>query len=152
MVVMSAKPTKMVAYAARELTEHVERATGVRLSIVADGDGVDDALSRIYIVGTEAVRALGYAPDTLAPEAFVLCIEGPCLYVFGREEADAEPLRDNVPKGVLFGVYELLERYMGVRWMWPGELGIVILRYKTLTIEDNRDNEQVPRLCFRHIR
>ncbi len=151
-VVTAATPSKMAAYAARELVDHIEKATGARLAIVAEGNALDAPPYRVYVGVTEAAKALGYGPETLAPDTFVLRTEGSGLYVFGREDADAEPLRADVPSGTLFGVYELLERYAGVRWMWPGELGTVIPHHETLTIEDHLDEEQAPRLRFRSIR
>ena len=33
-------------------------------------------------------------------------------------------------------VAEFLERYLGVRWLWPGELGEVIPKSKELTVRD----------------
>jgi hypothetical protein len=32
------------------------------------------------------------------------------------------------------GVYDLLENYLGVRWLWPGKLGEVIPSRKNLTL------------------
>ncbi len=150
-VVTAAAPSKMAAYAARELVGHIEKATGVRLDIVSEGGENGFALSRVYVGVTEASKALGYAPDKFAPDVFVLRTAGPNLHVFGGEDKDAEPLRDDVPSGTLFGVYELLEEYVGVRWMWPGELGTVTPRHETLAIADNLNKEQAPRLRFRQI-
>jgi hypothetical protein len=35
--------------------------------------------------------------------------------------------------GTLFAVYDWLDTQMGVRWLWPGELGTVVLRKSTLS-------------------
>ena len=150
-LVTAAKPSKMALYAVMEFVAHVEKATGVRLTVLNEEDARNTSLSRIYIGVTDTAKALGYIPETLAPDVFVLRAEGPHLYVFGREVAAAEPLRDDVPSGTLFGVYELLERYAGVRWMWPGELGTVIPRHNTLAIGDTLNEEHAPPLRFRHI-
>lgn len=150
-VVTAAAPSKMADYAARELVEHIEKATGTRLDIVAEGSGESTAPCRVYVGATAAAKALGYAPESLPNDAFVLRTKGPDLYVFGREEQDAEPLRNDVPSGTLFGVYELLERYAGVRWMWPGQLGTVVPAMDSLAIAESLNEEQAPRLRFRNI-
>ncbi|NUQ02235.1 MAG: DUF4838 domain-containing protein, partial [Armatimonadetes bacterium] len=66
-------------------------------------------------------RAAG-APAEAEPNAFRLTVRGESIFIAGRDDP-GEPLRDDVSAGTLFGVYELLERVLGVRWLWPGELG-----------------------------
>lgn len=151
-VITATPPSKIAAYAATELIAHVEKATGVRLQVIGEDELADESLCRIFIGVTKEAKSLGYAPDSLTPDTFILRTNGPRLYVFGREEPDADPLRANVPSGTLFGVYELLERYVGVRWMWPGDLGTVVPRHETLAIEGGLNEKQTPRLCFRQIR
>ena len=42
-----------------------------------------------------------------------------------------------VHSGTLLGVYEVLEDYLGVRWLWPGDLGTYVPRRNTIVIPDN---------------
>lgn len=36
--------------------------------------------------------------------------------------------------GTLFGTYEFLEEFMGVRWLWPGELGTYVPKTNNIEI------------------
>ena len=42
-------------------------------------------------------------------------------------DGTGNPERRGTVAGTLFGVYDFLERKCGVRWLWPGELGTVVV-------------------------
>lgn len=60
--------------------------------------------------------------DALPANAFLMESRQDALFLAGRDEP-GNPLHDDVNSGTLFAVYEWLERQLGVRWVWPGELG-----------------------------
>ena len=150
-VVTADEASPTARYAAEELVGHVARATGVTLNTVPEAEAPEDVHSRIYIGATETARARGFDPDRLPRETYILRSVGNDLFILGRED-DGDPLRqDNPNAGTLFGVYEFLERFLGVRWLWPGELGAYVP--KTDTIEFWSVNETAaPALDFRGIR
>ncbi len=53
--------------------------------------------------------------------------------------------------GTLFGVYALLEQDVGVRWLWPGELGTVIPARRTVAVASGQ-RRSAPALAIRIIR
>jgi len=53
--------------------------------------------------------------------------------------------------GTLFGVYDILETNMGVRWLWPGKLGEVIPHRKNLSLPP-LDESVKPLLWFKEWR
>jgi hypothetical protein len=57
------------------------------------------------------------------------------LFIAGGDAA-GDPLNDNTSAGTLFGVYEWLERDLGVRWLWPGVLGTIVPRTASLHVHD----------------
>lgn len=120
-IVMPAEPLPVERYAADELTYHVERATGVLLPIVAEGDA-PEADAYVYIGAADAAARAGIDLTDLAWEETVLRTDGNRLFIAGQDE-DGDPLANDTNAGTLWGVYELLERELGVVWMWPGELG-----------------------------
>ena len=75
-------------YAAEELRDWIERLTGVRLTVASRGTGKAIVLEK------------GMDDD----DAFRLHVEGRRLYVTGGK------------RGILYGVYELLETYGGIGW------------------------------------
>ena len=48
------------------------------------------------------------------------------------------------------GVYEILESDLGVRWLWPGELGTYVPRRSTIVLAA-RDKTVKPRLVYRNL-
>lgn len=149
-VVTAENPLPVVAYAAEELVRHVEKATGVRLPLTTESHLPTEPPGRVYIGPTRASLALGLDPSHLPPEACILrSVEG-ALFIVGHD-SPGDPLARDTLAGTLWGVYEFLERRLGVRWLWPGELGCFVPRRETLTAGEW--NETVlPRFLQRHLR
>ncbi len=133
-VVTADAPTETAQYAARELVWHVEQATGVQLERVAESSAPSAPHTRVYIGDTDTARRNGIDPEQLPREAYLLRSVGNDLFIVGQED-DGDPLREENPHvGTLFGVYEFLESVLGVRWLWPGELGTYIPKTNTITL------------------
>ena len=54
------------------------------------------------------------------------------------------------PLSVLYGVCGLLERHLGVRWLWPGELGEIVPQQKTVCV-GQLDETSVPAFPVRWV-
>ena len=106
-----------VRYAAEELRDFTEKTTGVRLEIFGMGGRfVETPLPKKAVVlevesgksppkknGPTVQRFNGSTVQQ--PDAFRIHVEGNRLRISGGS-----------PRGVLYGVYELLERFAGCRW------------------------------------
>lgn len=163
-IVTGAKPSQLATYAVKELVEHVEKATGQKLPVAIETEIPSGFDSRIYIGVSEAARKQGIDPDTLQIEEYVLRTVGNDFYILGKELNPEDyhgtrprysepwsPLSTEcVHSGTLLGVYELLERHLGVRWLWPGELGTYVPRRETVTIPQI-DQTVKPRLFYRNL-
>ena len=139
-IVLADRPTEVARYAANELVYHVQRATGARLPIVRESARQGEAAtaagsSCIYIGDTAAARAAGIVAAQLAPETFVLRTAPNALFIVGGDAA-GDPLDRDTAAGTLFGVYEWLEHDVGVRWLWPGELGTCVPKVGSLRARD----------------
>ncbi len=151
-VVIADDASATARYAADEFVEHVERATGRRLTIATEGAVPASYAGRVFIGDTVAARQEGIAPDTLGGDVFVLRTRGTDLYVVGKEDQEVDPLDERQPYGgTLFGVYELLERYLQVRWLWPGELGTFVPSTDTVVLGP-LDEVVAPALRWRRFR
>ncbi|MGI5820172.1 MAG: DUF4838 domain-containing protein [Armatimonadota bacterium] len=148
-IVIPAEPLPVAQYAAEELAYHVERATGVALPIVTE-DAVPEAESFVYVGATDAAREAGIDVDALAFEETVLRAEGNALIIAGQDEG-GDPLAQDTNAGTLWGVYELLERELGVVWMWPGELGTHVPEADEVVVAD-LDERFEPWLIQRNVR
>ena len=148
-VVTADEPTPTASYAAEELVRHIAWATGVSLPTVLESEAPEDVHSRVYLGDTETGRTFGLDPERLPRETFVLRSVGNDLFITGRE-SDGDPFAEHNPDvGPLFGVYEILERFLGVRWLWPGELGTYVPRTDVVRIPAI-DEMSAPALRFRH--
>lgn len=151
-VVIANDPTPMAEHAAEELVLHVEKATGVRLEIAQESAVPDTPPSRIYVGVTAAAREHGIDVAALPDDASILRTVGDDLYVLGDEHEDDDPLARIAKTGTRDGVLELLERYVGARWLWPGELGTYVPKTETLVIDEDLDEVIEPAFDFRRFR
>ena len=149
-IVTADLPSAVVRYAAQELIYHVERATGAKLAIVTEAAAKADPRARIFLGDTAAARAAGIKAGTLAAETFVLRNQSNALFIAGND-GSGDPLERDTSAGTLFGVYEWLERDLGVRWLWPGELGTYVPKSRRITARVI-DETIAPRFFQRHLR
>ncbi|WP_145928969.1 DUF4838 domain-containing protein [Termitidicoccus mucosus] len=142
----------VVAYAAQELAWHIEKATGARLPVVSESQlhKTSPAVC-IHLGDTAAAHAAGIESRLLPPETFVLRSTPAALIIAGGDGL-GEPLGTGTPGGTLFGVYEFLERELGVIWAWPGELGTYVPKKPDLAVRDEVDLTLAPPFLQRHVR
>ncbi len=150
MIVTADHPSRVVRYASEELVSHVEKATGLRLEIHAESEANAALPTRIYIGDSHAVREAGINVGKLAAEAFVLRVKDDAVFIAGND-GGGDPLDADTLAGTLWGVYEWLDRDVGVRWLWPGELGTHVPRTKTV-VAKTCDETISPRLFQRRLR
>lgn len=150
-LVIPALPQDCVSYAARELATHIAKATGTQPRIISESEILGQHMSNgcIFLGDTTLARS-SIDLSRLALEACVLRTVGNNLCIAGRD-GPGDPLDRDVTAGTLFGVYEFLEKYLKVRWLWPGDLGTVVPQTVSLRIP-SVDEETSPRLMQRHVR
>jgi hypothetical protein len=163
-IVTAVKPSPVAAYAVDELVAHVKQATGERLPVVAETAIPGGYASRVFVGVTEAAKKQGIDAGKLPIEEYVLRTVGADLYIVGKELRPEEyhgtrprysepwnPLAmECVHSGTLLGVYDILESDLGVRWLWPGELGTYVPRRSTIVLAA-RDKTVKPRLVYRNL-
>jgi hypothetical protein len=124
---------------ADELIRYIEKVTGVKLEIFEENKPLPVG-KKLILIGDSALTAKYNVSSTDLP------LEGFRIKTFPEGLAIVGRIPDNnlsgglyVPKysaswGVLFGVYDFLERFCGVRWYYPDVLGIYIPKITTLSI------------------
>lgn len=132
-VILPDDPYPIAEYAAQELVYHVHQATGVELPVVREHQAAMVQGGRIYVGGSRAATLAGIEHQHLDDEVFVVRgATDDVLYITGRD-GDGAPLSDgNIHSGTLWGVYEVVERVLQARWLWPGELGTHVPRTGTV--------------------
>ena len=127
----------IATYAAEELIEHVALRTGVSLPLINESDLLEDSkdqVYRIFIGSTRHAQWAGIDVSGLKPEEAVIRISKTDLFIAG-EDGPGDPLDGgHAWSGTLWGVYDFLDRELGVRWLWPGELGTFVPRSNNLVV------------------
>jgi len=95
-------------FAAEELANHLEKMSGAKLPIVTDAEPLPR--HAILLGRPRYLAKLTAKPNwrKLGQEEYLLQVKGDYLIITGGR-----------PRGALYGVYSLLEDYLGCRWFAP---------------------------------
>ncbi|MBT3377650.1 MAG: DUF4838 domain-containing protein [Lentisphaerae bacterium] len=150
-IVIPDDPLPVVSFAAEELNYHLKRATGTVLPVVAEKKAPDNGA--LVILGScRATVDAGIGTTALEPNTWILKLKGNRFLLAG-DDSDGPAawiLHGNRTRvGTLFAVYQFLERHLGVKWLWPGELGEVIPPTVDVTVDQW---DEVGRPPFVHTR
>lgn len=133
-IVIAEDRTKAEEHAAAQLKEYLQKITGRPLSIVPEAE--QNAEPAIYVGRTRFAAAHG-------------------MNDYGREEYHLKTIgRDLViaggrPRGVLFGTYEFLERFAGVRYLSVNFEHVP--KAAAVTVAGGTDLRQAPPFTYRDI-
>ena len=121
-----------VAMAAAELQDYIYQATGAKLAIINEpGEPM------ICLGGNPASRAEGLSVADIPLEGFRIVTRGRNLYILGPDTGDDERTPGGgTSTGTRNGVYTFLEKFVGIRWLMPGEHGDYVPKTADLTIAD----------------
>ena len=152
-IVVGDSPTRLARYAAEELRTQIEKTSGRRLAVIREKDLPAKEERSVILVGDSKLAAsLGYETSKIEPESTIVKTIGNQLILIGGDRGDFDIRRYvNNATGTLYAVYDFLEHDLGVRWLWPGELGTVAPARKTIRIADT-DRGYSPPLIQRNIR
>ena len=139
-VVVAADAAPAVWFAAEEMTNLLSAVLGapipVRQSPSASG-------TSIFLGDSEWSRAAGIDVASLVRDAFVIKADGSRIYIAGRDDPEKDPRKLVLAGGwgsvlyeraTSFGVYEFLERFAGVRFYFPGELGTIVPKRASIEV------------------
>src|SRR5215831_2644446 len=148
-IIVPEKPSPVVANAARVLRAHIKQMSGAELPIRTENQitGSPSQDQAWVLVGEgKLAKKLGLTSKDLGPGGIVQSAKGNVLALFGT---DTHPPSD--PNGTRYAVTTFLEDKLGVRYLWPGELGKVVPHQKTITVADF-EFRFTPKLAQRRIR
>jgi hypothetical protein len=127
---------RTIGHVADTVVEYVRKSTGATLPIVdvARGAPPEEGV-RLWIGRSEYVDGrLGGKLDGLDPSGYLIraCGERDVIIVGPTAE------------GTEFGTYEFLERFVGVRWLFPTEVGEHVPERLALTVPADTDVQDEP--------
>jgi len=116
----------VATYAAEELAFHIELATGAKLKTVRESEigNLAPETPRIFVGVSSRLKEEGVDVTSLKPEETRIFSKESDFFIAGND-SDGDPLDlEFIHSGTLWGVYEILQRTLDVRWLWPGNHGI----------------------------
>ncbi|MBR7108024.1 MAG: DUF4838 domain-containing protein [Lentisphaeria bacterium] len=119
-------------FAAEELNHHLKKSTGVTLPVTAFSKR-SSALHSIFLgIKPAKVRRLR------GNHYFIVHFEDGNIFIYGDDrikDYTRASRNGSLRQGTLMGVYEFLERAVGCRWLWPGELGEYVPAKRRIAIK-----------------
>ena len=160
-IVVADAPTCAAQFAAAELQHHVAKMTGAVLPIVGASQPVKGV--RVLVGGSKATAALGLPGRPLTAQEYVIRLTPKTVVLMGRDASRKTKVRYGgddpqayrtwpglfEEQGTCYAVYDFLERFCGVRWFRPGDLGMVCPTSPTLEVR-GENVQRAPVIKYRH--
>ena len=145
-IILAKQPTRAAQLAAFEIQRHVRLITGATIPI--QGESEEARGIQILIGESEKTRANRLNTQELKPQEYVVQFLPRAIMMVGRDAPQFDEViydmenpaaMKGLPgfweeQGTLYAAYDFLEKFCGVRWVNPTELGTVHPEAKTLTI------------------
>ncbi|HEX9971405.1 MAG TPA: DUF4838 domain-containing protein [bacterium] len=128
-IVLNSGATEAERFAALEMQTYLRKISGAEIPIKIDSVKLHE--NQILVGQSRLTKEWGINTEELGREGFRIKTKDNNLVLVGRDDA-----------GTQFAVYTFLEKYLGVRWFWPGELGEIVPKMKTIAIEQIDDTEE----------
>ena len=113
-----------VLRAAKELQTYVQKTSGVELEIATTGMKPQNPVEiRLGVTPVKPKSGGDAATRIVHEDGYSITAAGRIITITGGS-----------PRGTLYGVYDFIERALGVRWFMPTELGEDIVHAKTIRV------------------
>lgn len=137
-IVAGKSPTAQ--FAAKEIADALSGVFGVALKPVSK----PDPKKSFHICPGDTILAasLKIDPKNFDRDGFVIRTAGNKILIIGNDHPAKDPYRntsgygDRGERGTLFGAYEFLERFAGVRYFFPGKVGTCTPEAKKLELPE----------------
>lgn len=119
-----------VKAAAATLADYVRQASGAVLPMVEESALPEEVTGTLVLVGPTKRWPVTF-PQGFDADGFIIAARGRAVSICGPSDF-----------GTQFGVYDLLERSLGVRWLLPGDSGTDVPARRTIVIPEGRVQDQ----------
>lgn len=138
-IVIASEAPPVVRFAAAELQKYLSEILGGPLAVTH----IPQPQKKKIFLGLEQFSRLPVRPQQkLVRDAFFILNRQDGIYIGGRDDPRQDPQKtlektiwaQGYERATLFGVYDFLERFAGVRFYFPGRLGTIVPQAKSLKI------------------
>jgi len=137
---ISSKDDDILFETAIELQRYIQESTGVRLPFKNELKSFEQYPVCIHLAIQKITTKASYIKNLLIQDGF--CIE--------LSKKNQIWIKGNSAAGTEFGVYEFLERFVGIRWLFPGKLGEHIPKHYSIVIK-SESIVQIPAFASRQL-
>lgn len=128
-------------FAGKELQTLIIQSLGDNIQV---SPNAEIGKAAIILGNSKELRESGVDISKLSRDGFVIKTHKGNILIAGRDSMKDNPEKAmpggiwsmNFERGTLFGVYDFLERFMGVRFYFPGDIGTIIPRHRALSIPE----------------
>jgi len=117
---------RVTAFAGEELASFLSRIIGSQVPVVKQPSGKGVA----FILGAPAAKMAGADLKKIDRDGYFIRTSGRNILIAGTDDPAGAPKKraGYYERGTLYAVYEFLERFGGVRFYFPGDVGTVVPR------------------------
>ena len=145
-IVISGKPSGAAKIGAEILSDHLFQISGARFETVSESD-LKETNANLILVGRSRIATnRGALTTDLGPGGMMIKTLPGALILMGTDRATPTD-----PDGTRYAVTTFLEDQLGVRFLWPGEMGKVVPKKRTIEI-GTLDVKVTPMIQQRRIR
>ncbi|MBR2373427.1 MAG: DUF4838 domain-containing protein [Lentisphaeria bacterium] len=149
-VVMPEK-TRLLEFAAKELCTYLGKVTGKKIPLLSAPSGKGISI----VIGDNALaRKAGINAAKAYTDGYFIRRIGNTVYIAGVDSTTLYPARNIwcmwFPRGTISGVYDFLDRFAGVRFYFPGEMGTVAEKIPNFALPAKIDIEERPDFQIRY--
>ncbi len=130
----------VVRFAAKEAKTFLSEVLGAEVPVV---NAPSDGRASLVLGANAWADEAGLSTNGMARDEFVIAARGSRVYVLGRDSSTVDPewvLQHGgwssvlFERSTMFGVYDFLERFAGVRFYFPGELGTIVPKSPSVAV------------------
>ncbi len=151
-IVVAPDAVPVVRFAAAELGYYLKRVLGVDIPLAAEPDS---ELTSLVLGDTPWSRAAGLTIEELPLDGFYIKNRGNSIYLGGIDDPELDPGTNgssnlHFAHGTITATYDFLERFLGIRFYFPGDTGTHFPQLKNLAFPemDIFDRPDLPRRFF----
>ena len=126
-IVVKKDAAQPVSFGARELSKFTEKVSSAKIPVVNAAAKGKNNIFVGTIADKKLLKASGIDGEKLKEDGFALAVKKNALYIVGQN-----------PRGALYGCYEILKKYAGVRFLFPGEDGTYFSSRKSISIPEQQ--------------
>lgn len=137
-----------VRIAAKELATYFRKATGVALPVVT----TPEKANCIMLGDAALAEDAGASMKDIAAEGFRIAVKNGNVHITGIDTKEgAIATEAGFSMGTLFGTYTFIERFLGVRWFMPTEVGEYVPKTAVVKVPHALDVRENPLFRWRRI-